>query len=233
MFPLKTLPNSKKKPVLTRLLVILNVLVFLAQWLLQIIWNVDLAALWGVIPRCYFAPTSCGVVSLDAAQPLWIAPLAALFLHADVLHLAFNLLFLSAFGGGLEDKIGRIRFVLVYFGGGLAADAAHVAFHPFSQIPTIGASGAIAAVLGAYLVTLPKAWVLTYLPPIFFFPVPAPLFLVVWIVGQISGALGDFHFGLASTGGDIAWMAHLGGFVAGAFYGWKVAPWSKKRSFKS
>lgn len=233
MFPLKTLPNTKKKPYLTRLLVFVNVVIFFLQWFCHLLWGVDLASLWGVVPHCYFAPSSCGVASLDTSQPLWISPLAALFLHADILHLAFNMLFLSAFGGGLEDKLGRIRYVLIYFGGGLAADAAHIAFHPFSQIPTIGASGAIAAVLGAYLVVLPKAWVLTYLPPIFFFPVPAPLFLIVWAGGQISGALGDFHFGLASAGGDIAWMAHLGGFLAGALYGWRVAPWTKKRGFKT
>jgi membrane associated rhomboid family serine protease len=229
MFPLKTLPNTKKKPHLTRFLVFLNVLVFLGQWFFEIFQGVDLASIWGVVPHCYIAPGGCGVVSLEGARVLWIAPLAALFLHADVLHLAFNMLFLSCFGGGLEDKVGRVRYALIYFGGGFAASAAHVVFHLFSNHPTIGASGAIAAVLGAYLVVLPKAWVLTYVPPFFFFPVPAPLFLVVWILGQVTGALGDFHPGQASEGGGIAWMAHLGGFLAGAFYGWRIAPWVKKK----
>ncbi|RYG59321.1 rhomboid family intramembrane serine protease [bacterium] len=232
MFPLKTLPNTKKKPYLTWFLLLANVLIFVVQWFLQVFLDRDLASMWGVVPQCYLSPSACGIVSLETAKPLWTAPFASLFLHANLLHLGFNMLFLSAFGGGLEDKVGRIRFALIYFGGGIAASAAHVAFHPFSGIPVIGASGAIAAVLGAYFIVLPKAWVLTYLPPIFFFPVPAPLFLVVWIFGQLSGALGDFHLGLTSAGGDIAWMAHLGGFLAGVLYGWKVAPWTKKGTFK-
>src|SRR4051812_401227 len=118
MFPLKTLPNTKKKPHLTRFLVLINVLVFLAQWFSQMLGGLDLASVWGVVPHCYFAPSACGVVSLEGARPLWISPITSLFLHADVLHLAFNMLFLSCFGGGLEDKVGRIRFALIYFGGG-------------------------------------------------------------------------------------------------------------------
>lgn len=230
MFPLKTLPNTKKKPHLTRLLVVLNVLAFGAQWVFWLASHSDAATLYGLVPNCYPHPTACGISSVDSAQRLWLTPLTALFLHADVLHLAFNMLFLSVFGSGLEDKIGRIRFLLVYFGGGFIASAAHTLSHPFSMAPTIGASGAIAAVLGCYLIALPKSWVLTYFPPIFFFPVPAPLFLVVWIVGQLYGAFNSFAWASASAGGNIAWMAHLGGFLAGAFYGWKLAPWVKKRS---
>jgi membrane associated rhomboid family serine protease len=229
MFPLKTLPNLKTKPHLTRFLVFLNVLFFGAQWFFEWTSNWDLASTLGVVPRCCFVPTGCGIDSLENADSLWVSPLASLFLHGDLLHLGFNLLFLSVFGGGLEDKVGRVRFLLIYFGGGLMASAAHVAFNPFSGVPTIGASGAIAAVLGAYLVMLPKAWILSYLPPVFFFPVPAPLFLLVWVLGQVSGAWGDFRFASASEGGGIAWMAHLGGFAAGTFYAWKLSPWIKKR----
>lgn len=227
MFPLKTLPKSQKTPHLTRFLMLLCVVTFGAQWFLQITQNLDLAAIYGVVPRCYSMPSSCGVLSIQGAKSLWFSLFAALFLHADILHLAFNMLFLSVFGGGLEDKIGKIRFALVYFGGGLVAGASHILFHPSSPIPTIGASGAIAAVLGAYFITQPKGWVLTYLPPIFFFPAPAPLFLLIWIVGQISGALSYFS---PSGGGNIAWMAHLGGFLAGGLYGWRLAPWRKKKA---
>ncbi len=228
MFPLKTLPGAKKAPYLTRLLIALCVLAFGAQWLLQFARGVDAAGIYGVVPRCFTVPSSCGVSSLESSNRLWTSLFAALFLHADLLHLGFNMLFLSAFGGGLEDKIGKIRFVLVYFGGGIVASAAHILFHPFSDAPTIGASGAIAAVLGAYFITQPKGWVLTYLPPIFFFPVPAPLFLVIWIGGQLSGAFSNFHLAGASSGSNIAWMAHLGGFLAGALYGWRLSPWTKR-----
>ncbi|HEX8465598.1 MAG TPA: rhomboid family intramembrane serine protease [Abditibacterium sp.] len=232
MFPLKTLPNAKTAPHLTRLLIVLCVLAFGAQWVFQVARGLDAASLYGVVPRCFVVPSGCGVVSLETAQPLWVSLFASLFLHGDILHLAFNMLFLSAFGGGLEDKIGKWRFALVYFGGGLVASVAHIVFHPFSSAPTIGASGAIAAVLGAYLIMLPKSWVLTYFPPIFFLPVPAPLFLIVWIVGQISGALGDLHWFSASSGTNIAWMAHLGGFLGGALWGWKWSPWLKRRAVR-
>ena len=232
MFPLKTLPKSSKTPHLTRLLIAINVLVFVAQWFLQVARGVDIAGIYGVVPRCFTVPSGCGVSSLESSKSLWVSLLAALFLHADVWHLGFNMLFLSVFGGGLEDKLGKIRFALIYFGGGMFASAAHILFNPFSSIPTIGASGAIAAVLGAYFITQPKGWVLTYLPPIFFFPAPAPLFLVIWIVGQISGALSHLPWLSASgaAGGGIAWMAHLGGFGAGALYGWRLAPWVKRKA---
>ena len=229
MFPLKTLPGAKKAPYLTRFIIALNILAFGAQWFLQMVRGVDAAGIYGVVPHCFTVPSGCGVTSIESSRGLWLSLLAALFLHADILHLGFNMLFLSAFGGGLEDKIGKIRFFLVYFGGGFFASAAHILFHPFSNVPTIGASGAIAAVLGAFFITQPKSWVLTYLPPIFFFPVPAPLFLVIWIGGQLAGVFSNFHLIGASSGGGIAWMAHLGGFLSGALYGWRLAPWVEKK----
>ncbi len=228
MFPLKTLPNARRTPYLTRFLVLLCVLAFGVQWILWTARGVDLAQIYGVVPRCSLLPSACGISLRGGAQDWWLPFLVSLFLHGGLLHLAFNMLFLSAFGGGLEDKIGRLRFLLVYFGGGIAASAAHILFHPLSMAPTIGASGAIAAVLGAYLVALPKAWVLTYFPPIFFFPVPAPLFLLIWSAGQITSAFGNWVSPTAQ-GSDIAWMAHLGGFAAGAFYGWRLRGRSKTR----
>lgn len=201
---------------------LLNALAFGAQWVLWATRGVDLAQIYGVVPRCTLLPSACGVSFQNDPQQVWLPFLVSLFLHGGLLHLAFNMLFLSVFGGGLEDKIGRVRFVLIYFGGGLAASATHIAFHPASMAPTIGASGAIAAVLGAYLVALPKAWVLTYFPPLFFFPVPAPLFLLIWIAGQFYSAFGNLVSPGSGAGADIAWMAHLGGFGAGAFYGWRI-----------
>ena len=192
----------------------------------------DVVARFGVEPRCYFAGCAVGnfptpdFLPLNAAQShALFSPFAALFLHADLAHLGFNLLFLLVFGGALESELGRIRFLLVYFSGGLVATLAHVVFHPHSSELAIGASGAIAALLGAFLVRLPKAWVLTYFPPYFFFPLPAPLFLLAWLALQIGGAWSHFSFWnagpSAEAGAQIAWMAHLGGFCWGAFYGWR------------
>ena len=222
MIPLKILPGAKATPYLTWIIVALNVAIFVVQVGLNWHANFDLAAGLGVVPRCLFAPDACGIAGELATRANWFSPLYALFLHADLLHLGFNLLFLIVFGGALETELGRVRWLLCYFYGGLAAMLCHAVFSPTSLVPVIGASGAIAALLGASLVRLPRAWVLTYLPPIWFFPLPAPLFLVIWLAAQMSGLWNDWTLASASQSGGIAWMAHLGGFAFGALYGWRT-----------
>ena len=222
MIPLKTLPNAKVTPYLTWLVVALNVLVFAVQMWLRFANNFDLAAGLGVVPRCLFAPDSCGIAGELATRANWLSPFYALFLHGDLLHLGFNMLFLLVFGGALEAELGRVRWLLCYFYGGMAAMLCHSIFAPGSLSPVIGASGAIAALLGAALVRMPRSWVLTYIPPLWFLPLPAPLFLVIWLAAQMSGLWGEWNVGTASAGGGIAWMAHLGGFAFGALYGWQT-----------
>lgn len=227
MIPLKTLPNAPQRPYWTWFLALLCVLAFVAQWVVWQWGHVDVASSFGVVPRQVLSPSLWvgtwselgereGVRHLN---PRLFSPFLSLFLHADILHLGFNLLFLVVFGTALESELGRIRFLLCYFLGGFTATLAHIAFHPWSGVPAIGASGAIAALLGAYLVRLPRAWVLTYFPPIFLFPVPAPLFLLVWIAGQVAGAWHAGGWLSAPSGTEIAWTAHLGGFAFGAWYG--------------
>lgn len=232
MFPLKTLPDAAKTPYLTRIFVLMNVLAFGAQWLLS--WRgVDVSSMLGVVPR-RFVDVHIWAEAIHTQTPsvALFSPIYALFLHADALHLGFNLLFLWVFGAALESEMGRVRWLLLYFGGGFAATLAHVLTHFGSAIPTIGASGAIAALLGAYFVRLPRAWVLTYFPPIWILPVPAPLFLLLWMVAQVSGAL-DAGLGLNTAANDVAWMAHLGGFASGAFYGWQTRSRRKSAAPKS
>lgn len=240
MIPLKTLPDAPRPSFWTRVFAVLLVLVWLVQLGLLALRGVDLAAWFGVRPVCFFHPAECGVqgVSLPPlhAEParwlgwaqspfgrLVLSPLVSLWLHADWWHIAGNLLFLLVFGGALEGEIGRLRFLRLYLGGGLIATACHVAFNATSSAATIGASGAIAALLGAFFWRLPRAWVLTYFPPVFLFPVPAPLFGVAWLGLQIIGARHNFHgpWGVSSSGGNIAWTAHLGGFAWGAWFGWR------------
>ena len=232
MIPLKTLPNAKITPYLTWFLVALNIASFAVQVWLRWAANFDLAAGLGVVPRCLFSPDACGIAGELATRANWFSPFYALFLHADLLHLGFNMLFLLVFGGALEAELGRVRWLLCYFYGGLAAMLCHSVFAPTSLSPVIGASGAIAALLGAALVRMPKTWVLTYIPPIWFLPLPAPLFLVIWLVAQMSGLWSQLDVGAASAGGGIAWMAHLGGFAFGAFYGWKTRQSNGKSAVK-
>jgi membrane associated rhomboid family serine protease len=136
------------------------------------------------------------------------------FLHADILHLAFNMLFLWVFGNNIEDRLGRIRFLPFYLLCGAAAGLAQSLSDPDSPIPLIGASGAISGVLGAYLVLYPKVGVLTVVLPFFFLPfrLPAWLWLVIYFALQFV-YLGD---SATAEGGGVAYLAHIGGFVAGA-----------------
>ena len=227
MLPLRSVDKPKKPPFVTRLLFALNIIAFVYQLILG--GRTGLVYTMGVKPQCYFAPGSCGISVPGETELLWQPLFVSLFLHAGFLHLAFNLLFLWVFGAGVEDQLGKLKFTLFYFGCGVVASLAHIITHPFSQVPTIGASGAIAGVLGAYLILLPRSWILTYFPPIFLFPVPAPLFLILWIVSQITSSLTHLPWLPGSSGTDIAWVAHIGGFAAGVAYAWSIKPWWKPR----
>jgi membrane associated rhomboid family serine protease len=150
--------------------------------------------------------------------PTWETVFTAMFMHASILHIGGNMLFLWIFGGNVEDAMGRLKFVGFYLLGGLAALALQVAVGPDSTAPTLGASGAIAAVLGGYIVLYPRARVLTLVFIILFFTVielPALLMLGLWFAEQaVFGAAGLTN--PAGGGGGVAYFAHVGGFVFGA-----------------
>jgi len=227
MFPLRAVHKPLCPPLVTRLLITINIVVFFAPWLPGIFgdWARQMKAQGGVQPNCYFAPNACGIASSPHMDALWKPLLFSMFLHAGVLHLAFNMLFLSVFGAGIEEKLGRLRFGMFYFACGLAATCVYIVTHPTSGAMLIGASGAIAGVLGAYLVLLPRSWILTYFPPIFLFPLPAPLFLLLWIAAQIAAQLVPAWNRVLESGGSeaqVAWMAHIGGFTCGALWAWKA-----------
>ena len=137
----------------------------------------------------------------------------SMFLHGGWMHLIGNMLFLWVFADNIEATIGSGRFLVFYFLGGLAAHAAHVFFNPGSMIPTVGASGAISAVMGAYLVMFPTSRV-KVLFFFFTFRVAAFLFLGLWIFQQGQNGLASLSIPTAETAG-VAWWAHIGGFVAG------------------
>lgn len=145
----------------------------------------------------------------DAAPPwAWLTPITAMFLHGSPLHLAGNLLYLAIFGARIEDLLGHARFAVFYAACGLAAAVIHVASDPTSFLPTVGASGAISGLLGAYAVSYPTGRLRLVWPRV---PVPAIAFLVLWIALQVASGLSA---GAEASG--TAWWAHVGGFVAGA-----------------
>jgi len=211
MIPYKDDNPTISFPVVTFSLIVLNIIVFLltnfsgAHRLGQIVFE------WGVIPSNLLSGNS--VVEQPAR---WLTPFTSMFLHGGFFHIVFNMLFLWIFGDNVEDRLGSLRFLLFYFLCGFCADFTHLALYPDSMIPIVGASGAVAGVMGAYLVLFPNARVRTLI--LFVFPfirtvrLPAFFFLIFWIAFQVLNQV--FSWGLES---GIAFAAHIGGFVVGAF----------------
>jgi membrane associated rhomboid family serine protease len=157
-------------------------------------------------------------VLLDAHGRLWppFTVLTSMFIHGSLGHIAGNMLYLFIFGPAVEERTGPAHYLSFYLLSGIASAAATVAMAPQSQVPVIGASGAIAGVLGAYFILYPRGTILTFFPP-FFFRVPAVLYLIAWFAAQlywgiVSGASGSFV-------GGVAWWAHVGGFLFGVAAG--------------
>ena len=217
MIPLRDDNPSQSAPTVVRALIALNVVAFLFELSLGRGLN-EFVFGFGVVPlRFAYAFTG----DLPLAPAIGTA-FSSMFLHGGWLHLLGNLWYLWIFGDNVEDRLGHWRFLLFYLAGGLVAAAVHIVFNLGSRVPTIGASGAIAAVLGAYAVLFPRARVVTLVPIFFFFQIialPAMLVLALWFVIQfVNGWLG--------VGGEIAWWAHVGGFIAGAIL---VVPLRDKR----
>jgi membrane associated rhomboid family serine protease len=158
------------------------------------------------------AGEGCGLPT----APTWLTVFTAMFMHGGLLHLGGNMLFLWIFGNNVEDSMGPVRFLLFYLLGGIAATALQVAIGPDSTVPGIGASGAIAGVLGGYLILFPRARVVTLIFIVFFFTIvelPALLILGFWFVEQLL--FGYFDVNSGGEGGGVAYFAHIGGFAFG------------------
>jgi membrane associated rhomboid family serine protease len=208
LIPLKDNIPSRTAPVVTVALIAINVLVFLHEVALGPYLERFVFA-YGLIPRrLVFWPGA----PLDPAR--FLPLITSMFWHGGWLHLLGNMLYLWIFGDNVEDKLGHFRYLIFYLACGVAAALTQVALDPASQLPTVGASGAIAGVLGAYLVSYPRARVLTM--PLLLIPwfvqVPAVVYLVFWFLLQLMSGIASL--GGADTGGVAVW-AHVGGFIAG------------------
>jgi membrane associated rhomboid family serine protease len=200
-------------PVLTFALIAANVLAFFAE-----LWvgpHIDqVVFLLGIIPARYTVPQ---IAFQHTPSELVVPFFASMFLHGGWLHLLGNMLFLFVFGRSIEDRFGHLRFLLIYFLGGLAGALVHIFLNPGSRVPTIGASGAIAGVLGAYFISYPRARITTLVPILFLFwtiEVPALVLLGYWFLIQFFTGFQMQAIETATAGGE-AWWAHVGGFVAG------------------
>lgn len=171
---------------------------------------------WGAVP----ADVSTALGSGNYFGQATLGVLASMFLHASWLHIIGNMLFLWIFGNNVEDRLGSVRFGLFYLVGGIAAALTQVAIDPQSQVPLVGASGAIAAALGAYIVLFPRARILSIVFLGFFYQlleVPALIVLGYWFVLQLISGFGAF--GAETAQGGVAFFAHIGGFVLGVAVG--------------
>ena len=211
MIPIRDTVRSNTFPLLNTLIIAANVLVFF--------WSQgpdqgEVFLRYGIVPVHYSVPQLAAGFSL-AAQALPF--LSSMFLHGGILHLVSNIWFLYIFGDNVEDRLGPVRYLAFYLLCGVCSGMTHLFFNWDSRLPTIGASGAIAGVMGAYFILHPRARVLTLIPIFLFFPlveIPAFLFLGVWLVIQFLNAT---FAPVAETGG-VAWWAHFGGFVFGMIF---------------
>jgi membrane associated rhomboid family serine protease len=212
MIPIRDTNRSEKYPVINNSIIAITVLAFIIE-LVQGQKLKEFIYLYGLVPARYADPHSAAYFTMSQQ----ILPFfSSLFLHGGVLHLVGNMWFLYIFGDNVEGRLGHLRYLVFYLLCGLAAGASHLALNWHSNAPTIGASGAIAGVMGAYLILYPRAKILTLLPLLFFFTfieVPAFIFLGIWFLFQFLSAAGN-----AGQPGGVAWWAHIGGFLFGIVF---------------
>jgi membrane associated rhomboid family serine protease len=261
MIPLKDNLPTARFPVVTVVLIAINVAFFIWQWQFPTdpaldregLSEIDQSSLeYGAIPYRITHPgeggdCSLGVVRSDSGgsqqsvvcpgtseleeaerngsaigldqAPWYVTLFTSMFMHGGLLHIGFNMLFLWVFGNNIEDALGRLKFALFYLAAGLVAVYAQAAIDVASTIPTIGASGAVAGVLGAYALLHPRAGVLTLIFIIFFVTVveiPAAILLAIWFILQFIPAIADATTTAVDGGeGGVAYLAHVGGFIFG------------------
>jgi membrane associated rhomboid family serine protease len=213
VLPLKDDNPTRSFPTFTVLLIVGNVLVYL----LEITLGPRFTQLFAMVPGLV---THAPFETLPTGFPVWTTIFTAMFLHGGFMHLGGNMLFLWIFGNNTEDTLGHIRFLLFYFVCGLAAAALQIVIDPNSRIPTLGASGAIAGVLGAYIYLFPQARITTVIFIVIFWTVvdlPAQVVLGFWFLIQLFNTVVQTAatIGGAAQKGGVAFAAHVGGFAAG------------------
>jgi membrane associated rhomboid family serine protease len=207
MIPLRSTERVYSTTIVTISLIVVNTLIFLYQATLNPYSLNTFVTEFGIVPD---QMRGMGLITL----------VTSMFLHGGWLHLIGNMLFLWVFGRNVEDLIGGSKFLVFYLMCGIAAGVVHVIVNSYSRVPTIGASGAIAGVMGAYFVKFPRSRIVTLIPIFIFITtadIPAAFVLLYWFAIQFFSGIGS----LASTdytGGGVAWFAHIGGFLLGMVF---------------
>jgi len=203
MFPIRDTQPSYSTPMVTIALILVNALVFFYEISLDAWTRNDFIATYGLVPEHF---TAANLIT-------------SMFLHGGWMHMLGNMWFLWIFGDNIEDILGHAKFLVFYLVCGVAAGLTQVFLTTDPRIPTVGASGAIAGVMGAYMLKFPHSRVLTLVTIIFFFTtveVPAWVMLIYWFVIQFTSGVGAIASSHVTQGGGVAFFAHVGGFVAGA-----------------
>lgn len=228
MIPLSADAGLRRRlPVINYTLIAANILVYIAE----VKYGPCFQAEYSVVPAAITAGTPATFTGCSVAQPIpvYITLVTAMFLHANLLHIAGNMLFLWIFGDNVEDRLGHIGYLLFYLVCGVVANGAQIAISPHSTLLNLGASGAIAGVLGAYIVFFPGAQVRTLVYIGFFFTiVRLSAFIVIglWFVLQLVSSYESLNPAYTSSGG-VAYFAHVGGFVTGLVIGLILRPFTK------
>jgi membrane associated rhomboid family serine protease len=212
MFPLKDTVPSSSFPFVTIGIIVINFVVFFYELTLGPQLNTFINQ-YGVIPSHILISLNKNWFNfIPASVPVF----SSIFIHGGWMHIIGNMWYLWIFGDNIEDRTGHFRFFLFYVICGVAATVSHVIMNPASNLPTVGASGAIAGVMGAYLILFPRSRILTLIFLIIFIQIieiPAIFFLGFWILLQVVS--GSISFGLTQESGGVGWWAHIGGFFVG------------------
>lgn len=212
MIPLWDEMPTKRIPVITIIFILINFLVYYYQFFMVVDTNAFINT-YGLIP---IELTKGIALSPNTPSPVYITILFSMFMHGGLVHLLGNMLYLWIFGNNVEDYLGRIRFIIFYILSGIFAALGQILIAPNSIVPMIGASGAIAGVLGAYLILFPRARITTLVFFGFFIrliKLPAIFVLGLWIIFQLFYGLSELS--LSGGGAGVAWFAHIGGFIGG------------------
>jgi len=202
MIPLRSSERYYTPATVTLVLILINVLVFIYELTLGSGWMLNrFIATYGIVP----------------GQLHYTSLISSMFIHGGFLHILGNMWFLWIFGRGVEDILGHAKYLIFYLACGIAAALVHILVNANSMVPTVGASGAIAGVMGAYLIKFPRARIVTLVPIIIFITtvdIPAAFLLLYWFAIQFFSGVGSVGYSQASSG-DVAWFAHIGGFLTG------------------
>lgn len=205
MIPLKDSLRPLRRPYVNIMLIILNIAIFIHQLGIPEKELTEFFYRYGVVPEKFFLLP--GIT--------WVPLVSFMFFHGGWFHLLGNMLYLWVFGDNVEDRLGHAGYLLFYIASGAASGLTHILANPQSAVPTIGASGAVAGVLGAYFILFPRARVLTLVPIGFFITTvrfPAVVFLLLWFFMQVFNAM---IAGAVPEAQMVAWWAHIGGFLLG------------------